>query len=60
MSGIAQELGVPHTAVAGYYEILEDCLIAERIDALSESRTRKKLTKSPRCRRRRFRSWRTA
>lgn len=46
--GIARELGVPHTTVAGYYEILEDCLIAERIDALSESRTRKKLTKSPR------------
>lgn len=46
--GIAQELGVPHTTVAGYYEILEDCLIAERIEALSESRTRKKLSKSPR------------
>ena len=46
--GIAQELGLPHTTVAGYYEILEDCLIAERIEALSESRTRKKLTKSPR------------
>ena len=46
--GIAQELGVPHTTVSGYYEILEDCLITERIEALSESRTRKKLTKSPR------------
>lgn len=46
--GISQELGVPHTTVAGYYEILEDCLIVERIEALSESRTRKKLTKSPR------------
>lgn len=46
--GIAQELGIVHTTVAGYYEILEDCLIAERIEALSESRTRKKLTKSPR------------
>lgn len=46
--GIAQELGLPHTTVAGYYEILEDCLIAERVEALSESRTRKKLTKSPR------------
>jgi predicted AAA+ superfamily ATPase len=45
--GIAQELGVAHTTVAGYYEILEDCLIAERIEALSESRTRKKLTKAP-------------
>jgi predicted AAA+ superfamily ATPase len=48
LRGIAQELGVAHTTVAGYYEILEDCLIAERIEALSESRTRKKLTKSPR------------
>lgn len=46
--GIAQELGLPHATVAGYYEILEDCLIAERIEPLSESRTRKKLTKSPR------------
>jgi len=46
--GIARELGVPHTTVAGYYEILEDCLIAERVEALSQSRTRKKLTKSPR------------
>ncbi len=46
--GIAQELGIAHTTVAGYYEILEDCLIAERIEPLSESRTRKKLTRSPR------------
>ncbi len=46
--GIAQELGVAHTTVAGYYEILEDCLVVERIEAFSESRTRKKLTKSPR------------
>jgi predicted AAA+ superfamily ATPase len=46
--GIAQDLGIAHTTVAGYYEILEDCLIAERIEPLSESRTRKRLTKSPR------------
>jgi len=46
--GIAQEIGVAHTTVASYYEILEDCLIAERVEALSESRTRKKLTRSPR------------
>lgn len=46
--GLAQELGVPHTTVAGYYQILEDCLIVERVEPLSESRTRKKLTKSPR------------
>ena len=46
--GIAQELGVHHTTVSSYYEILEDCLIAERVEPLTESRTRKKLTKSPR------------
>jgi len=46
--GIAQEIGVAHTTVASYYEILEDCLIAERVEPLSESRTRKKLTRSPR------------
>ena len=46
--GISQELGVAHTTVAGFYEILEDCLVAERVDPLSRSRTRKKLTKSSR------------
>ncbi len=46
--GMAQELGLAHTTVAGYFEILEDSLIAERIEPFSESRTRKKLTKSPR------------
>jgi predicted AAA+ superfamily ATPase len=46
--GIAQELGLAHTSVAGYYEIMEDCLIAERVEPLSTSRTRKKLTRSPR------------
>jgi predicted AAA+ superfamily ATPase len=45
---IAQELGIAHTTVAGFYEILEDCLVAERIDPLTRSRTRKKLTKSSR------------
>jgi len=45
---IAQELGLTHPTVAGYYEILEDCLVAERIDPVTKSRTRKKLTKSSR------------
>ena len=45
---LAQDLGVSHTTVAGYYEILEDCLIAERVDPLTRSRTRTKLTKSSR------------
>jgi predicted AAA+ superfamily ATPase len=45
---LAQDLGVSHTTVAGYYEILEDCLVAERVDPLTRSRTRTKLTKSSR------------
>ncbi len=46
--GIAREIGVAHTTVASYYEILEDCLVAERVEPLSSSRTRKRLTRSPR------------
>jgi predicted AAA+ superfamily ATPase len=45
---LAQELGISHTTIGAYYEILEDCLVAERIDPLTRSRTRKKLTKSSR------------
>jgi predicted AAA+ superfamily ATPase len=45
---IARDLGVSHTTVAGFFEILEDCLVAERIDPLTRSRTRRKLTKSRR------------
>jgi len=46
--GLSQELGITHTTVAGFYEILHDCLVAERVDPLTRSRTRKKLTKSSR------------
>lgn len=46
--GLAQELGISHTTVSGFYDILEDCLVAERVDPLTRSRTRKKLTKSSR------------
>ena len=43
---ISQDIGVAHTTIASYYEVLEDCLISERIDPITKSRTRKKLTKS--------------
>lgn len=43
---LSQEIGVSHTTIAAYYQILEDCLIAERIEPLTQSKTRKKLTKS--------------
>ena len=43
---LSQEIGVSHTTIGAYYQILEDCLIAERIEPLTRSKTRKKLTKS--------------
>jgi predicted AAA+ superfamily ATPase len=45
---LSHELGISHTTVAGFYELLADCLVAERIDPLTKSRTRKKLTRSSR------------
>lgn len=44
---ISQSLGVAQTTVQGYYEILADCLIAERIDAFVPGSTRRRLAKSP-------------
>lgn len=43
---LSQEIGVSHTTIASYYEILEDCLIIERIQPITKSKTRKKLTRS--------------
>ena len=45
-SKLSQEIGVTQKTISTYYEILEDCMIAERVQPLSESKTRKKLTKS--------------
>jgi predicted AAA+ superfamily ATPase len=44
--GLASDIGVAHTTIAAYYRILEDCLIAQRIEPLTASTTRKKLTRS--------------
>lgn len=43
---LSQEIGVSHTTIGAYYQILEDCLIAECVEPLTQSKTRKKLTKS--------------
>jgi predicted AAA+ superfamily ATPase len=43
---LSQEIGVSHTTIGAYFQILEDCLIAERVEPLTQSKTRKKLTKS--------------
>ena len=43
---ISQDVGVARTTINSYYQILEDCLIAERIEPFTNSFTRKKLIKS--------------
>ncbi|MBI4433131.1 MAG: ATP-binding protein [Candidatus Omnitrophica bacterium] len=43
---LSQEIGVSHTTIGAYYQILEDCLIAEKIEPITRSKTRKKLTRS--------------
>lgn len=44
---ISKEIGVSNPTISGYYQILVDCLIAERIEPLTHSLTRKRLIKSP-------------
>lgn len=43
---LSREIGISHTTIASYFQILEDCLIIERIEPLTVSKTRKKLTRS--------------
>jgi uncharacterized protein len=45
---ISQDVGVSPVTIQAYYEILADCLIAERIDPITRSVSRKKLTKASR------------
>ncbi|MCH9628078.1 MAG: hypothetical protein S4CHLAM2_17280 [Chlamydiales bacterium] len=44
---LSQDIGVSSPTISDYYQILVDCLVAERVEALSQSHTRKKLIKSP-------------
>lgn len=43
---LSQKIGVAHTTMMDYYQILEDCLLVERVEPFTESKTRKKLTRS--------------
>ena len=45
---LSQAIGVSAPTVKGYYEVLLDCLIAERIEPLVQSHNRRRLIKSPR------------
>lgn len=47
-SRIATDIGVSQPTVQEYYGILVDCLVAERVEPITRSDTRKKLTKSSR------------
>jgi predicted AAA+ superfamily ATPase len=40
---LSQEIGISHTTITAYYQILEDCLIAERIDPIIKTKTRRRL-----------------
>jgi len=43
---LSREIGIGHTTIAQYFQILEDCMVAERFDPITKIRTRKRLTKS--------------
>jgi len=43
---LSQEIGVSHVTIGSYFQILEDCLILERVEPLTQSPTRKKLTRT--------------
>lgn len=46
-SRLSQDVGVADTTVKNYYQILEDCLVAHRIDPITKSTTNRRLLKSP-------------
>ena len=43
---LSQEIGVAHTTIANYYQILEDCLIAERVPPFVHTATRRRLSQA--------------
>lgn len=44
---LSQEIGISRHIINEYYQILQDCLIVERIDALTNSHSRRRLGKAP-------------
>lgn len=43
---ISQDIGISRNTISAYYQILEDCLVCERIEPITESHTRKRLVKT--------------
>jgi len=46
-SKLSQEIGVAHTTISAYYQILEDCLVAEKIEPFTQTKFRRRLIKTP-------------
>jgi len=46
LTKLSQEIGVAHSTIVSYYQILEDCLISERIEPITVTPTRRKLIKA--------------
>jgi len=46
MRSMAQDIGVTHATVSGHFQVLEDCLIVERIESLIPAGERGKLRKA--------------
>lgn len=47
LSKLSQEIGVGRHTITEYFYIIEDCLIAEKIEPLTYMSSRKRLTKAP-------------
>jgi predicted AAA+ superfamily ATPase len=47
-SRLGEAVGISHVTIKEYYQILEDCLIAIRLEPFIENSVRKRLIKSPR------------
>lgn len=48
LTQMSQDVGVTDTTIANYYQILEDCLIVNRLDPIIHSQSKRRLIKSPR------------
>jgi len=44
---ISQDVGVAHTTIASYFEVLQDCMIVEQIPAFTQTKSRRRLAQAP-------------
>ncbi len=47
LRSMAQDLGINHATISGHFQILEDCLIVERIESLTPAGERGRYRKAP-------------